>query len=106
MRPSPEGRAGSGSHAGRGPRNYRRSDACIRDDVCEALTRHPDIDATDVLVMVSDGEVILTGSVHEREDRLLVEEVVGEISGVLSVMNDLKVIRAPEDPLEHESGDH
>lgn len=100
-----EERSGAGSFAGRGPRDYRRSDASIRDDVCEALTRHPDIDATDVLVMVTDGEVILSGSVHEREDRALAEEVAEETRGVLSVMNDLKVIRAPEDPLEHESGD-
>src|SRR5579884_2129826 len=48
---------GMGMYAGRGPRNYKRSDERIQEDVNEQLTLHPGIDATDIEVSVHEGDV-------------------------------------------------
>jgi osmotically-inducible protein OsmY len=42
-----------------GPEGYRRSDERILDDVSERLTRHGHIDARQISVGVTEGEVIL-----------------------------------------------
>ena len=80
-----------GPHAGRGPRSYRRSDESIRDEICESLTAHADIDATDIEVAVEGGEVTLAGSVDDRDARWLAEELADEVSGVRTVHNELRV---------------
>jgi hypothetical protein len=56
----------SGAYAGRGPRGYRRADERIREDICERLTYHPEIDASEMEVTVSNSEVTLTGTVESR----------------------------------------
>ena len=81
-----------GPHAGRGPRGYRRSDESIRDDTCESLTQHPDIDATGIEVSVEGGEVTLAGTVDERDAKWLAEEIAEEVSGVRAVFNELRVV--------------
>jgi hypothetical protein len=81
------------SMAGRGPRGYRRSDTLIYEDVCDRLTRHPVIDASDVDVRVEDGEVTLEGTVPERGMKRLIEDIAEEVSGVMDVHNRLKVQR-------------
>ncbi|HET7343151.1 MAG TPA: BON domain-containing protein [Methylomirabilota bacterium] len=50
-----------GPHTGRGPRGYQRSDERIREDVCERMCQSGDLDATDIEVRVSNGEVTLLG---------------------------------------------
>jgi hypothetical protein len=80
-----------GPHAGRGPRNYRRSDESIREEICEDLTAHPDIDASEIEVSVEGGEVMLTGTVDDRDARWLAEELAEEVSGVRAVYNELRV---------------
>lgn len=77
--------------AGVGPKNYRRSDARVREEVNERLTWHDDIDATDVEVQVQDGEVTLSGVVEDRAAKRLAEDIVEDISGVRDVHNKLKV---------------
>jgi osmotically-inducible protein OsmY len=84
----------TGRHAGRRPRSYRRSDDSIREEICELLTHHPDVDATEVEVLVEGGEVTLHGSVTERDARWLIEELVESVSGVSLVHNRLRVARA------------
>ena len=81
------------SHYGRGPRNYRRSDERIREEINERLTRHPDIDASDVEVQVTNGEVVLAGIVEDRPAKRLAEDIVEDIFGVADVQNNLKVRR-------------
>ncbi|MCC7364759.1 MAG: BON domain-containing protein [Dehalococcoidia bacterium] len=76
--------------AGRGPKSYSRPDERICEDVCEALTRHPDIDASNVEVNVEGGEVRLHGTVETRFDKRLAEDVACEISGVRDVRNEIK----------------
>jgi hypothetical protein len=80
--------------AGRGPREYRRADSRIREDVCDRLTDHPGIDAREIEVRVENGEVILTGSVRTREDKREVERLCERISGVQDVHNQLRVTRS------------
>jgi len=55
-----------GPHAGRGPRNYKRSDNRIEEDINDRLTEHSMIDASDVEVSVQNGEVTLRGHVVWR----------------------------------------
>jgi osmotically-inducible protein OsmY len=83
-------RAGGQSYAGRGSRNYRRSDQRIEEDVHEALMRHHEIDATDIDVRVENGAVTLTGHVEDRRTRRLAEEVVEQLPGVRDVDNQLR----------------
>ena len=80
-----------GRFVGRGPKNYRRSDDRIRDDVNEELTRHPDIDASEIEVQVQNGEVTLTGKVEDRHQKRLAEDLAERCSGVNDVHNQLKV---------------
>ena len=79
--------------AGRGPQGYKRSDERITEDVNEALTRDPDIDPTNVQVEVRNGEVILKGSVSDREAKRRAEDIAESCSGVKEVQNQLRVKR-------------
>lgn len=80
-----------GQHVGRGPKGYKRSDERITEDVCEALSRHGEIDASEIEVKVQGGEVILTGSVQDRRDKRLAEDIVEQCSGVRDVRNEIRV---------------
>lgn len=84
----------SGPYAGRGPKGYRRSDERIHEDVCERLTEHPSIDATDVEVTVGNGDVTLVGRVESRAVKHLTEVMVETVSGVKEVHNQLRVAPA------------
>ncbi len=81
----------TGTFAGRGPRNYQRSDERIREDVNERLTADPRVDASEIDVRVQNGEVTLSGTVDERRTRRLAEEIIEDLSGVREVHNDLRV---------------
>jgi hypothetical protein len=79
-----------GQFAGRGPRGYQRSDDRIREDVNEWLTRHPEIDASDIDVTVESCEVTLTGVVEDRRDKRLAEDIAESVPGVNEVHNQLR----------------
>ena len=82
---------GAGSHRGRGPRDYVRPDDRIVDDVIDRLTDAPHIDASEILVMVENGEVTLTGNVPERLMKREAENLAAEASGVRDVHNRIRV---------------
>jgi hypothetical protein len=82
--------AGMGEHRGRGPRGYRRSDDRIREDVCDFLTDDPGVDATDIEVLVQNGEVTLSGEVSTRAEKRRAEDLVESLSGVSDVHNRLR----------------
>jgi hypothetical protein len=93
------GRASFGSHGsggstsphyGKGPKGYSRSDDRIRDDVCERLTYDPDVDASDVTVTVSQGEVTLAGEVEDRKSKRRAEDIIEDVPGVRDVHNQLR----------------
>jgi len=86
-----------GPYKGRGPKGYQRSDDRIREDVCDRLTRHGRIDATDIQIQVRHGEVTLDGIVDTREAKRMAEDVAESVDGVRDVVNHLKTHRG-DDP--------
>ena len=84
------------SYYGRGPKGFSRSDERIREDVCERLTYDWSVDASDVEVNVSKGEVTLTGSVESRYSKRRAEDLVDDVPGVRHVQNSLRVKEATE----------
>lgn len=77
-------------YRGRGPKGYRRSDDRIKEDVNDRLSEGY-LDATEVEVSVSGGEVVLSGTVDRRADKLRAEAIAENVSGVLNVENRLRV---------------
>jgi hypothetical protein len=98
-------RDASRSFAGRGPRNYRRSDQRLEEEVNEALMRHHEIDASDVEVRVENGEVTLSGEVEDRRAKRLAEDVAEQVMGVRDVHNHLKARRGFWDSVLGGGGD-
>jgi hypothetical protein len=80
-----------GEHYGKGPKGYRRTDARIKEDVSDALMRHGDLDASDVDVTVTDGDVTLSGTVSDRRMKRAAEECAEECLGVGQVQNNIRV---------------
>ena len=81
-------------HRGRGPKDYTRSDDRIREDVNDRLTEDWRVDASDVTVSVSQGEVTLSGTVSSRQAKRRAEDVAEDVSGVKHVQNNLRVAAA------------
>jgi hypothetical protein len=80
-----------GRFSGRGPQDYTRSDDRIREDLNERLTQHGDIDAFHITVNVKNGEVTLEGTVEDRWQKRMAEDLAEDISGVNQVHNRLRV---------------
>jgi osmotically-inducible protein OsmY len=86
-----QGGFGGGQHAGRGPSDYRRNDERIREDVCDELTDDSHLDATHIQVKVENGEVTLTGTVADRQQKRRAEDIAEGARGVSDVRNELRV---------------
>ncbi|HYP15423.1 MAG TPA: BON domain-containing protein, partial [Bryobacteraceae bacterium] len=82
-----------GRFAGKGPKGWKRSDDRIREDVCERLTHHPDVDASEIEIQVHEAEVTLSGTVDDRHARRLAEDVAEGVSGVKHVHNNIRIQR-------------
>jgi osmotically-inducible protein OsmY len=80
-----------GQHRGRGPKNYRRTDSRIEEDLNDRLTVHAYLDASDIEVSVKDGEAILTGTVESRYAKRMAEDIADDTAGVNHVENRLRV---------------
>ena len=77
---------------GKGPKGYKRSDEKIHDEVCDLLTSHYDIDASEIEVEVKEGIVTLNGTVESRRTKRLAEDVVADMNGVKDVRNQIRVL--------------
>lgn len=84
-------RRSGGNYRGIGPRGYVRSPTRIYEDVCDRLTDHPLIDASDIEVVVSGIELTLQGSVDNAITAARAEAIAREVPGVKSVRNALQV---------------
>lgn len=80
-----------GEYRGKGPKNYSRSDDRIKEDVNDRLSDDPFIDASDIDVSISNGEVTLTGTVDHRSTKRRAEDLAEAVSGVKNVENRLRV---------------
>lgn len=79
------------NYRGKGPRNYSRSDERIKEDINDRLSDDPFVDASDIDVAVSNGEVTLTGNVDHRSTKRRAEDLAEAVSGVKNVENRLRV---------------
>ncbi len=78
------------------PRNYRRSDHLIQEDVCESLYRSSLVDASEIEVKVKNGIVHLFGFVETREQKKLAEECAENLAGVDDIYNELHIKKKGE----------
>jgi len=78
---------------GLGPKGYKRSDDRISDDAHERLTDDTWLDASNISISVSGGEVTLSGTVENREAKHRAERLVEDISGVNHVQNNLRIAK-------------
>ena len=80
-----------GRFTGRGPKGYVRSDERIREDVSDRLEQHGEIDASEIEVRVSNGEVTLEGTVEDRRTKRMAEDLIETCAGVKQVHNRIRV---------------
>jgi hypothetical protein len=85
-----------GPHAGRGPKGYQRYDARIHEDICDRLTDHPAIEASEIEVEVKGCEVTLSGTVESRAVKHLVEAMAETVPGVRDIHNQLRVTQGEQ----------
>jgi Flp pilus assembly secretin CpaC len=57
------------------------------------MTQDPDLDATHISVETKNGEVVLKGSVSDRDSKRRAEEIAESCSGVKDVQNQIRVRR-------------
>lgn len=86
-------RRNDATHRGKGPKNYRRSDERIQEDINDRLTDEWNIDASDIEVTVTNGDVILTGYVADRSQKRKAADIAENVLGVANVENRIKVNR-------------
>lgn len=73
------------------PKGYRKSDDRIEEEVCNALMRDRNVNASLIDVRVNNGVVTLSGTVDSRSARFDAEMAVDSIRGVEDIQNNLKV---------------
>ncbi|MGZ6015097.1 MAG: BON domain-containing protein [Phenylobacterium sp.] len=78
---------------GLGPQGYKRSDARISDEAHERLTDDTWLDASNIGLSVSGGEITLSGTVESREAKHRAEHLVEDLSGVTHVQNNLRIAK-------------
>jgi osmotically-inducible protein OsmY len=91
-----------GPYKGKGPKDYKRSEDRIKEDVCDRLSEDDYVDATNIQVQIQNNEVTLIGTVETREQKRRAEDLVESISGVRNVENRIRV----ESSGLHSSGEH
>lgn len=85
------GQQALGRFAGLGPKDYRRSDDRIREDISDRLTDDAFVDASDIVVLVESCEVTLSGTVDTRDQKRRAEDIAEGVSGVRDVNNQVRV---------------
>lgn len=80
-----------GGFRGAGPKGYTRSDDRILEDVCDRLCKDDTIDASEISVSISSGEITLDGHVPSRWTKRAAEDCAEGCAGVRHVQNNLRV---------------
>ena len=55
------------------------------------MLQHGELDASEIEILVTSGEVTLQGTVQDRYDKRLAEDLAEQVSGVREVNNQLRV---------------
>lgn len=71
------------------PKTWSVSDELLKDQICEALWRDQNIDATDIEILVDQGVVTLDGFVDCYENKSKAEHCASQINGYLELRNNL-----------------
>ncbi|MGZ3744679.1 MAG: BON domain-containing protein [Pseudobdellovibrionaceae bacterium] len=96
----------TGRYVGRGPKGYTRSDERIKEEICEILTRDPNVDASDIEIEVKEGEVTLSGFVPDRKMKHSAEDLIEKCMGVKDIINNLRIQKEePHSESETERGE-
>jgi osmotically-inducible protein OsmY len=82
---------------GVGPRTRVEEDDWLRDAICRRIADDPSLDASDIVVRVIDGEVILDGVVDRDRDAARAHEIARHTPGVVYVRDRLETHRSRED---------
>jgi osmotically-inducible protein OsmY len=80
-----------GKYSGVGPKNYKRNEQRIYEDVCDLLMDNDGIDASEIEVQLEGNYVILSGAVHTRTEKRRAEDLALSVPGVYDVENRLRV---------------
>ena len=88
-----EHESGKKDFRGKGPRSYKRSDERVLEDVNDRLYLDPYIDASDIEVDVEKGDLILKGTVEDRDAKRRAEDIAETVPGVQNVENRLRVAK-------------
>ena len=83
--------AEKGEFRGVGPRGRRPSDEQILARVCGRVADEPPLDASDIEVLVTNGEVTLQGTAASGFARRLTEDIADRVTAVRDVENQLRV---------------
>ncbi|MBD3287862.1 BON domain-containing protein, partial [candidate division KSB1 bacterium] len=81
------------------------TDAEIEEQINQVLMKNPAIEANEVEVNVLDGIVTLNGVMDSHQEKMICEEVVKGVSGVIGVVNQINIEYAtirPDDELKAE----
>ncbi|TYC10573.1 BON domain-containing protein [Bizionia gelidisalsuginis] len=68
-----------------------KTDIAIKEDVLEELNWLPNIDETQIGVIVKDGVVTLTGTVSDYPKKGIIDRAIKRINGVKAVAEEIKV---------------
>jgi hypothetical protein len=88
--------AGFHSFRPAGPKNYRRPDESILDEIYLRLLSQRGVDSSDVSIEVHHGAATLEGTVPERRMKHAIENIVAAVRGVNEVDNRVRVHRLPD----------
>ncbi|MEC9372801.1 MAG: BON domain-containing protein [Planctomycetota bacterium] len=89
-------RSGVRQRYGKAPKNYKRTEERIREEVCERIMQDSECDASDVDIQVKGNEVSLEGSVPDRWMKRRIEDIAEEVMGVEEVENRIRVKKSGE----------
>jgi len=81
-----------GNHRGKGPKNYKRSEERIKEDVSDKLSDDSFLDASGIEVEVNGSEVTLSGTVDSRYSKHRAEDIAEDVTGVTHVQNNLRAL--------------
>lgn len=94
-----------GTHSGKGPKGYSRSDDRIKEDINDRLTYDHELDASDLDITVDQGEVTLSGTVDSRIGKRRAEDIAEAVSGVKNVENRIRIAANANNEPQASTGD-